>query len=370
MFSRKVLHLYSSWTAGGAEKVMLDLAAGLERKQIKNVIAAPGDSYLYHSATNLGLTAYPLVIKGSFDPIGFWKLWRIVQKENIDILHAHQGKVFWPCIFIKWFKPRVKVVFHRHAQLAHAMYSRNHYRWADAIVAISEAVAKGLREREKVPAQKLTVIYNGTDFSRFNSAVSGAKIRQKYGLEQAFVIGTVAAMNKPKGKGQQYLIEAVKVLAGRFPDLHCLIVGKGPLLPGLEALVKKLGVTDRVHFTGHQENVEEFIAAMDVFCLLSWDTEGFGQVVVEAQAMGKPVVGTTVGGIPETLNDGVTGFLIPPENTRELVAVLEKLAGDRTACAKMGSEGMKFVHEHFSKEMMLDTIAQLYRQLYTDTTHS
>lgn len=343
---------------------MLSLAAGLEKRGVKNFIAAPPDSYLTDHARKLGLFSCPLIIKGSFDPFGLSGLWRIIRANNIEILHAHQGKVFWPCIFMKWLMPGLKVVFHRHAQLPHRFYSRSHYRWADRVIAISKIVAKELIEREKVQSSKIRVVYNGTDFERFNSNVSGEEIRKKYNLVNDPVIGTVAAMNKPKGKGQEYLIEAAQIVRQRFPQAKYLIVGDGPIMESLKNLSKKLGVADRVTFTGYQEDVEKYVAAMDIFCFLSWDTEGFGQVMVEAQAMGKPVIGTDIGGIPETFQDGECGFLIPPKNSELLAGILVMLLEEQSKRINMGKAAQKFVKENFSLDSMVQNVLDVYKEMF------
>ncbi|MHB9155709.1 MAG: glycosyltransferase family 4 protein, partial [Endomicrobiales bacterium] len=298
------------------------------------------------------------------DPFGFYRLWKIVQKENIGILHAHQGKVFWPCIFMKWLKgPKLKVVFHRHAQLPHRFYSRGHYRSADRVIAISKAVADGLRRGEKVPAEKIRVIYNGTDFSRFSASVPGDEVRRKYGLENKVVIGTVAAMNRPRGKGQEYLIEAAQILKARSPQAVYLIVGTGPIESELKELARRLGVSDRVIFAGYQEDVENYLAAMDIFCFLSWDTEGFGQVMVEAQAMGKPVIGTDIGGIPETFTDNSTGFLIRPRDCELLAQMISVLLNNEGMRREMGASAARSVRERFSLEGMIDGVTGVYREL-------
>lgn len=365
MNDKKVLHVYSSWTAGGAEKLMLSLAGELEKKGIKNVIAAPEDSYMFKKAIEMGLTAYGLVIKGSFDPIGLAGLLRIIKKEKIDLLHAHQGKVFWPCIFMKWLSGgRLRVVFHRHAQLAHRFYSRTHYLFADGVIAISKAVARGLVEREKVPAEKVTVVYNGTDFTRFNRSVSADEVRKKFGLAGKPVIGTVAAMNRPKGKGQEYLIEAAQIVKIRFPEIRFLIVGTGEIEEELKKLAKKLGVQNEIVFTGYQEEVEKFIAAMDIFAFLSWDTEGFGQVMVEAQAQGKPVIGTNIGGIPETFVDTVTGILIPSKNSELLAQVLIMILSDEKLMRSMGEKAEAFVRENFSLDKMVQGVMAVYGKAF------
>ena len=368
MAEKRVLHIYSSWTAGGAEKLMLTLAAALETRGIKNFIASPGDSYIFKRAAELGVNARALVIKGSFDPIGLVGLYLIVKKERINILHAHQGKVFWPCIIMKLiFGKKLKVVFHRHAQLPHRFYSRMHYTFADGVIAISKAVAKGLIEREKVPAQKVKVVYNGTDFIRFNSGVSGSEVREKYLLTGKPVIGTAAAMNRPKGKGQEYLLEAAQIVKITFPQARFLIVGTGEIEEDLKKLAKKLGVAGEVIFAGYQEEIEKYIAAMDIFCFLSWDTEGFGQVMAEAQGMGKPVIGTNIGGIPETFRDYETGVLIPSKNSELLAQVIIMMLSNKELLANMGRKAEAFAKENFSLDRMVDGVMGVYDEITGDS---
>ncbi|MBN1823579.1 MAG: glycosyltransferase family 4 protein [Endomicrobiales bacterium] len=359
--AKKILHVYTSWTAGGAEKLMLLLAEHLEKKGFSNVIACPGNSYIAKKAAELGLKVRHVSIKGSFDPVGFTQLAAAVSLEKIDIIHAHQGKVFWPCVFAKWLSgSRIKIIFHRHAQLPHAFYSRLHYRWADKVIAISKAVREGLVDRENVDKSKIEVVYNGTDFARFNPNVSGEAVRRKYGLGAGPVIGTAAAMNRPRGKGQEYLIEAAQMILERFPQARFLIVGTGEIEGELKALAKKLGVADKIIFTGYVEDVENYIAAMDVFCFLSWDTEGFGQVMVEAQGLGKPVIGTNIGGIPETFMDNSSGILIPPRNSEVLSQVILTLLNEPVQIKHMGECGIQFVTENFSIGKMTDEVAGIY----------
>jgi hypothetical protein len=177
MESKKVLHIYSSWTKGGAEKLMLSLAKELNKLGTENVIAAPSDSYIFSQARSSGLKAYPLVIRGSFALTGIINLLNIVDRENIDIIHSHQGKTFWPCIFVRWIKGRkLKVVFHRHAQLGHRFYSRGHYKWTDKVIAISKAVRDGLIYNDKVSAEKVAVVYNGTGGSYEQAPWKGAGV--------------------------------------------------------------------------------------------------------------------------------------------------------------------------------------------------
>jgi glycosyltransferase involved in cell wall biosynthesis len=360
----KILHVYSSWSKGGAEKLMVSLAAELEKIGLVNIIASPKDSYITELAKSLGLQTRHLVINGSFDLFGIFRLCLIASRDGIDIIHSHQGKTFWPCIFTKWLlRNKPKVVFHRHAQLPHKFYSRGHYGYSDKVISISKSVRDALIENEGVDPSKVKTIYNGTDFDRFNKSVSCENIKKNYQLFDKIVIGTAAAMNRPKGKGQQYLIEAAAILKKDFPKARYLIVGTGPILEDLKELSATLGVKDEVIFAGYQERVEEYLACMDIFCFLSWDKEGFGQVMVEAQAMGKPVIGTNIGGIPETFLNNMTGILIPSEDSKALAGILRDLLSNEQRRKKMGEEAAAFVRKNFSIQKMAQEVAQIYIEL-------
>jgi glycosyltransferase involved in cell wall biosynthesis len=178
------------------------------------------------------------------------------------------------------------------------------------------------------------------------------------------VIGTVAAMNRPKGKGQEFLIEAAQIVQGRYPGARYLLVGDGPIKGYLENIARKLGVADKIVFAGYQENVEEYIAAMDIFCFLSWDREGFGQVMVEAQAMGKPVIGTDIGGIPETFRDGVSGFLIRPQDSESLAQNIIVLLDDQEKRAAMSKEAVAFATGNFNLAAMVDNVMAVYSEMF------
>jgi glycosyltransferase involved in cell wall biosynthesis len=355
--------------AGGAEKMMLSLCRGLEERGVYSSIACPDASYLQQMASGMGLKQRLIKFKGTFDLISLARLLWIIKKDRINVLHAHQGKVFWPCIYANWLTGgKARTVFHRRVSMPHNWYSRSHYRHADGVIAISQAVAKVLAERDGVDPAKIRVVYNGCDFERFAAGIDGAGIRRKHGIsEKALVVGTTGAMNLPKGKGQGYLIEAVAQLKEKHPDLVCLIVGRGPFEEELQRQAAAAGVSDRVVFAGFQEEVEKYMAAMDIFTLNSWDTEGFGQVMVEAQALGKPVIGTSVGGIGETFLDGSTGILVPPCDTPALTAALRQIIEDPGRRAAMGNEAARYVRKKFAYSAMVDGVLSVYREIAPDT---
>ena len=360
----KVLHIFSSKAMGGAEKATLFLADSLQKSGLtENVMGVRKDTYMFLQSQEKKLQTVNFRAGGSFDPIGIFNLARIIKKNKIDIVHVHQGKLYWQSLIAKLFCPSVKVVFHRRQDTRHGFYSRMHYRFASAVIAVSKAVADGLVNFEKVPAAKVSVVYNGVNFSKFTLNEDYGDIVKEYGLENKKVVGSVGAIVDFKGKGQIYLIEAVKNLRADYPDLRCLIVGKGAGLEEQKAYAKKLKVDDIVFFAGYQEQIQKFVLAMDICCLLSWDTEGMPNVLIEAQALEKPVIATKIGGIPEAFIDGKTGTLIAPSNVSETETAIKKFLDDSKLSKRYGMAGREFVTKNFTIEKMVENTVGVYNKI-------
>ncbi|MDR2426604.1 MAG: glycosyltransferase family 4 protein [Endomicrobium sp.] len=363
----RVLHIFSSKTAGGAEKKTLFLADKLQKSGLlENVMAVRKGTYMYEQSLEKNLETVNFKAGGSFDPFGIIRLIKIIKKYKIDIVHVHQGKLYWQSVIARIFCHKIKIVFHRRQDTRHGFYSRLHYKFADAVITVSKAVADGLIKYERVPKNKVFTVYNGLDFERFDINAGYIDIMEKYNLKGKQVVGTVGAIVDFRGKGQIYLIEAAKNLRKDYPDLRYLIVGGGAGIEKQKDYAKSFEVDDIVFFVGYQEHVQKFILSMDVFCLLSWDTEGVGNVLIEAQALGKPVIGTNVGGIPETFINERTGILIQPSNTDETVQAIKQLIGNSEKAKKFGLEGKKFVESKFTIDNMVKGIVDVYDKIMAD----
>ena len=264
---------------------------------------------------------------------------------------------------MKLFFKNIKVVLHRRQDTRHKWYAAGHYKLADKTVTVSDAVRQGLIKYEKVPENKVQVLYNAFDFDRFLKEVDASEVIKKYELDGKVVIGTVAAIVSLEGKGQQYLIEAIAALRKEYPNICGLIVGDGAGKQLQEEYAKKLGVDDIVKFTGYTAEVPEFIKAMDIFCLLSCDTEGFGNVNLEAQSLKVPVITTTVGGNPETIIDGKTGILIEPRNTEQLICAIKKFLSNKELARQYAEAGCEFVKNTFSKQRFVDNLTKVYEDV-------
>lgn len=363
----RVLHIFSSKTAGGAEKKTLFLAESLQKAGIcDNIMGVTKGTYMFEQSAAKGLETVDFKAGGSLDPAGISRLIRIIGKYDIDIVHAHQGKLYWQALIARILRAGTKAVFHRRQDTRHGFYSRLHYRFADAVITVSKAVSEGLIKYEKAPAEKVFTVYNGLDFDKFDAGAGCGDIIKAYGLEGKRVIGTAGAIVDFKGKGQIYLIEAAAKLRKDYPDLRYLIVGAGAGMEKQKEYAERLGVEDIVCFTGYQEQVHKYILAMDIFCLLSWDTEGVGNVLIEAQALGKPVIGTDIGGIPETFIDGKSGILIKPSSADETAAAIRSLLDDPAKAAEFAKAGREFVRSRFTIENMVKATADVYNKIMAD----
>lgn len=360
----RVLHTFSSYTMGGAEKSTLFLADCLQKSgQIENFLAVPKDSFLFKQASEKNIEAIHFKARGCFAPNTIYRLISIVKKHKINIIHVHQGKLYWTALIAKLFCPKVKVVFHRRQDTRHKVLSTKHYYFADAVITVSKAVADGLIKYEKVDPSKIKVVYNGVNFEKFNINTDYSGIIKEFELENKIVAGAVGAIVDLKGKGQIFLIEAAKHMKEKHPRLRYLIVGDGAGLEELKEYTDKLGVSDIVHFAGYRDDVQKLILAMDIFCILSWDTEGMPNVLIEAQALEKPVIATNVGGTAEAFIDGQTGIKVRTESVSDIVDAIEKYLTDPKMAKQFGIAGKKFVEEKFTIEKMISNTIEVYNKI-------
>lgn len=224
---------------------------------------------------------------------------------------------------------------------------RASYAAAHRIVANSRAAAQRLR-REGVSDEKIVLIPNGIDSAVFAAREYSQRPRQ---------IAMVACLREEKRI--DVLIKAAPEILARFPDAHFLIVGDGTCREALVALTRRLGVNDRFSFLGHRDDVPQILAQADVFVLPS-RSEAFPNSIIEAMASGLPVVASNVGGIPELVEDGKTGHLVPPGDAKALAAALNGLLDDPHRSAEYGRAGRIKIEANYSFDRMVEQMETLY----------
>ncbi|MEM3440425.1 MAG: glycosyltransferase family 4 protein [Candidatus Bathyarchaeia archaeon] len=213
--------------------------------------------------------------------------------------------------------------------------------------------------------EKVRIVWNGVDCARFRPSIDGGRVRSKFGFEDRKVVLFVGALTKWHGyKGLDILLRALALAKGRDPGIRLLVVGEGHLKPAYMRLASDLGIGGIVAFAGDvsDDELPSYYACSDVLVLPSKDSsEGFGLAILEAGACGKPVIASRVGGLPEVVEDGGNGLLVPPNDEWALSEAILKVLGDEELARGMGKRGRELAEaKDWSK------VAGAYRAIYEE----
>lgn len=248
----------------------------------------------------------------------------------------------------------------------------------DRLIAVSKAVVAKLEREGRTGITPVELIYNGVDMARYDHTEACCTLPEEYGFPDGTPMVGVVARLEPE-KGHTTLLEAWPAVLSAVPAARLLIVGEGSLAAQLEDQAEALGLLGEpcigdacvgtrharpgaaVVFTGRREDVPAVTAALDVAVLPSY-REAQGLVILEAMALARPVVATDVGGIPEMIEDGVTGLLVPPHDAAALAAAITRLLTDHPLADMIGRAGHRLVHERFCVERMVASIEGVYDQ--------
>lgn len=231
----------------------------------------------------------------------------------------------------------------------------------DAAVAVSEATRRDWIGRTRLPDRRVITIHNGINPEKFRRRMSREAARRALALPaEALIVGGVGRLEEVKGFS--HLLKAVSQLRPGCSELFTVIAGDGPLREALEQQALHLGIADRTRFLGFRRDVQCVLDALDVFVLPSL-SETLGYALMEAMASELPAVGTMVGGIPEVIVPGKTGFLVPPRDPAALAAALRTLLDSAALRGRMGKAGRERVVRHFNERHMVSRTLEIYRNM-------
>jgi len=233
-------------------------------------------------------------------------------------------------------------------------------RHADAVVAMSRAMVDQLAAGG-VPLNRIHIIHNAIDPAEHSVGGSGSRWRRRWGISADEVVLGVIGRLSPE-KGQQIFLEAFQGVVARDPNRRAVLVGDGPEKERLVQLVRRLGLTNHVLFTGHDSHIEELYPALDLVVIPSL-SEGLPNVLLESLLYGKPVVAAEVGGIPEILKPAGAGWLVPPGNVRALEHAMLDALQDAERRTSSGSAGLEYVRRNCSPQRRAETVSRLYRRI-------
>ena len=364
-----IAHILPTFGMGGQERVALDLAVGQQARghRVLAVSLAEGtegplaDEFRAHGVAIETRTKWPR--KVGVDVTLPPRLAALFRQRGVDVVHTHNPQ---PLIY---GAPAGKLagcatVHTRHGAnidpRLRTLLRRLSGTLADAYVAVSEETAELARRERDVRADKISVIRNGIDLSRFDPArPARAEVRRELGIpDAAWVVGTVGRV--VPDKHHALLVDAMR--AACAAGAHLVIAGDGVELLALRARVAALPDGARVHLLGVRRDAPRLLQAFDAFAMSS-RTEGLPLVLLEAMATALPIVSTAVGGIPDVLRDGETGLLVPSEDPLRLAAALERLRDDRALAGRLAAAGRALALAEYSADAMVERYLALYAKL-------
>jgi glycosyltransferase involved in cell wall biosynthesis len=370
---RRVLHLLTGTTFGGAEEHALSILTAIREFGFEPFLAAPNAliASMEPRLSAAGVKCLPLEFSSRLDVLTGARLLRFIRRENISILHCH---LFTASLFGAGVARMAGVgsvletchgpeVWRMGKGLRSSFWvDRQVGRMVDKYIAVSHAAERHLVGNKRVPKSKIRVIHNGRDLEQFAPANANRRIatRAALGLGDEPVILAMARLDEQKG--HRHLIDAIALVALRRPKLVTLLAGEGPLEHNLRAQCAALGIAERVRFLGYRRDVPELYEVADIVVLPSL-YEGLPLVAIEALAAGRPMVATEVDGTPEVVIHERTGLLVPPANPVALAAAIERLLAEPGLAARLASDGQKFVHENFAVRRQIEQTAALYSEL-------
>lgn len=358
-----VFHAESSLGWGGQEiRIASEMRALRDRGYRLGLVAQP-DSQILVRIRAAGFPVHAVRMRGALDVVAAATIARILRAEGVQILNTHSSVDAWVGGFAaRWLGVPVVRTRHLAIRIRQNPLAPRVYTWlADRVVTTGEDGRDILIRQAGVAPERIVAIPTGVDTERFHpERVDAHRVRQELGIQAGVsVIGVVAVLRTRKG--HLTLLEALARSPLREPGVHLLVAGAGPIGQAVEERARGLGLTERVHFLGHREDVADILAACDVVVLPSIMGEGVPQVVLQAFALGRPVVASDVPGIRQVVQDGETGLLVPPEDPPALAQAIGRVLQDASIARRFGEAGRSLVLSCYSLEKMADALEAIYR---------
>lgn len=361
----RVLHVIESLDFGGAEKVTVSLANGMADSHDVTICCVKRVGVL-GTKLDKRVRIFCLDKGEGNDYLLPLRLARLIRQHAFDVVHTHNWAVFLEG-GLAGLLARTPVLLHTvhgpYADYPPTLGSRikialRHLieRWLARrfrrIVTVSDAIRVYIENDIRIPADRLVTVHNGIP------AATGVYTPRPERQHVTFItVGRLAPI-----KNHAMMLRAFHEMSKTHPQVRLVIVGDGPERPALEAYVRQQRLEDNVTFPGFRDDIDTLLPEADVFLLTS-HYEGISIALLEAMRAGLPAIGTTVGGIPETVIDGKTGLLVTPDGQEALVKAMAKLAASKSLRDEMGKQG----YDYFMQEFSLATMLARYQQLYTKT---
>jgi glycosyltransferase involved in cell wall biosynthesis len=361
--SLRVAHLIESDGPGGAERVLADLALGLQAAGAYNLVLLPsdGEGWLAQQLAGSGIAIDHFRLDGPFSPACARSLAAVFRRHAIDIAHSHE---FSLAVYGGWasWQAGVQHVITMHgsryyaARLRRRLAMRAAVAGSGRLVAVSHQLADDLSQDLKVPREAIEIIPNGVR----HIPVDRPALRSELGLRAADRL-LVAVGNLYPVKGHRHLIDAVALLAPHHPSLHVAICGRGDLEHALIDQARELGIAGRVHLLGLRSDIANVLASADIFVHPSL-SEGLPLALLEAMFAARPIVATGVGEVGAVLTNGA-GIVVPPGSAPALAFAINRLLGRPELARAMAQKAYRKACDEYDVSRMVGRYRSIYEQV-------
>ena len=357
-----VIHVDTERGWRGGERQVLWLAQSLPRDRFRSIVAGrPGEPLLDRSAA-AGIPVVPLTPFAEFDALAALRLREVCRREHVSLVHAHTAHAVGLAA-LALTRTNVRLVVTRRVDfpLRANPATRWKYRRADALIAISSAVA-GVLTASGIPRERIEIVPSGVDLTR-QVLPASSDVLAALGVPRGAPLVVQVAQLVPH-KDPLTFVRAIAAVRDARPDVHALLVGDGPLREAVVALVAELELQSVLHVTGYRTDADALLAAGEVVTLSSRE-EGLGTVLLDALALGKPVAATRAGGIGEIVEDGRSGRLVGVGDGAALGRAIDDYLGeldDPSRRAAIAAAARQRAAE-FSIERTADATAAVYEKV-------
>lgn len=360
---KAILHIDSERGWRGGQQQAVYLFEGLLKRGFHSAMVCQPESEMERYCREKKLPCFPVRMHGEADLFAARKISGLCRREGFDTLHLHSAHALATGLWAKLFYRKLKLIGVRRVDfhIKKNPFSRFKYlsRMVERHICISENIRDVMLE-DGVTPERLVMIHSGVNLSRFEGVTPPDNFREDSGIPEGhIVVGTVAAL--AGHKDYPNLLNAAKLVIDSTENITFCAVGSGPDEKEILALADSLGLGGRFIFTGYRADVGNFLKTFDIFVLASY-LEGLGTSLLDAQACGLPVIGCEAGGIPEIIENGKNGILVPSGDHFALADAIKKLAMDKNLREGFGVAGMASV-EKFSIENTIEKNMELYTEI-------
>lgn len=362
---RKFNILHTEWSEGfGGQEMRILLEIGQHLKQGHRVsLLAPPESPLLKTAKKEGIEVIPFKIKHAFDLRALWRIKKIIQEKEIEILHTHSSVDSWVASLAgKWAGVPV-IVRTRHISVPAKSHSLNKvYSLPDAVITTGEQIRQTLIKGYHLAEDHVFSIPTGVDTDRFFPRPPDFKLKRELGLPKEAMVITLAAVLRAQ-KRHELVVAAAPAILKKYPQVRFLFVGEGPRRNLIEEEIRRNQMGPFFLMTGHRDDIPEILSITDIGLITS-EAEGVPQFLLQAMAMAKPMVATRVGGIPGIIESGINGLLIPPEDPQSLAEAVIRLLDDKTYADRMGQKARELIAGNYTAVQMADQVYEVYLKMF------